>query len=236
MGTVGGRSSIAFRHTVLQHIASEKRELSMTKMASIKFDERGNNTEGVDTAAQAMDSTHSHGHCYDLVEDSLSSMINERMPIPRRDNYATSYSPTLGSPFRLYSLAGRKEPMNDGLDDDTPQQGERESELTSINEVGDWQRKSPSSFFLFGGESNDHDTVNSISMTKLFVQSLYESISVRLLGGEAKSPALVENETDYRTTTYLQLLDMYGDDLSDNEDEELAKDDWLEYVDAQQRG
>ena len=93
----------------------------MTKIASIKFGERGNNTEGVDTTVQAMDSTHSHGHCCDLVEDSLSSMIHERMPIPRHDNYAASYLPTLGSPFRLYSLTGRKESMNDGLDDNTHQ-------------------------------------------------------------------------------------------------------------------
>lgn len=243
MGTAGSaRSSIAFRHTVIREnvlpaIESTKKELGIAKIASIEHhDKRGSNTEEDDTGVHAMESTHSHGHCYDLVEDSLSSMIHERMPIPRHDNYAESYSPTLGGPLRLYSPTGRKEPINDGLDDDTHQQDERESELTSIYEVGDWQRKSPSSFFLFGGESNGHGMGNSFGMTKLFIRSLHESFSERLLGGEAKPPALVENETDRRTTTYLQLLDMYGDDLSSDEDEELAMDDWLEYVDAQQRG
>jgi len=229
---VGPRSSVAFRHTVLKEnvlpsiAARRKPFLGITNSASIQVDKH-EHMEKDDTGVHEMNSTHRHGHCYDLVEDSLLSMIHERMPTPRNDTVAESYSPTLGDHFRMYSSSGRKQPIDD-VDDSQQDESaaKHENELSFNHEAGDWQRRSPSSFFLFGDDSNGHNTSTSstFSMTGMFN---------RFLGNESKNTVSTEDASEEHrpTTTYLQLLDMYGEGNTNNKVDESAMDDWLEYVD-----
>ena len=55
---------------------------------------------------------------HDLVEDSVLSMIHERMPNPQNDEDDELYSPTLGGYFQTYSLSGRNQPMGNIIGDD----------------------------------------------------------------------------------------------------------------------
>ena len=70
-------------------------------------------------------------------------------------------------------------------------------------------------------------------MSGMFIQHVRDSINTQLLGSETKAQT---DSADDRPTTYLQLLDMYGQevDSDDNKEDDWAKDDWLEYVDQMQ--
>lgn len=225
MGVVGIRSSVAYRHTVilesvLPTIADKlPKKFGITKKEAI-------NQNANNLYAETYNSTQQHFHCYDLVEGSLLSMIHARMPSPRNDNNnAESYSPTLGEYFRMYSSSGRRQSsdvMGYGNQDENA--SSMENEYSFIHETSDWQRRSPSSFFLFGGDETSNSTP---SMTQVFIQQLKDSISDRLLGNEIK-----KDKTDDRrpTTSYLKLLDMYGIDNS-NQIADNTVDDWVEFVD-----
>lgn len=101
---------------------------------------------------------------------------------------------------------------------------EQENESMSPFDVGDWQRKSPSSFYLFGDGSS-----NSLNMSGLFIQQLKQSMNNRIKRSPGHVPVGDVSE-ERPVVTYLQLLDMYGNE-DNREDEEQNKDDWLEYVD-----
>lgn len=231
MGLVGSRSSVAFRHTVLREkvlptVAETNGIKKLGIRKSLPTQQRiGGGEEEVKPGVHAMNSTHSYSHCYDLVEDSLLSMIFERMPIPRKDDNMESYSPTMGGPFRMYSPSARSKPMD--IEDDMQHRDEsteQENESMSPFDVGDWQRKSPSSFYLFGDGSS-----NSLNMSGLFIQQLKQSMNNRIKRSPGHVPVGDVSE-ERPVVTYLQLLDMYGNE-DNREDEEQNKDDWLEYVD-----
>jgi len=229
-------------------------------MQSLKFDalrandidRDGDDNVNVDdddnNSVRVMNSTHRHGHCYDLLEDSLLSMIHERMPSPRTDSYAESYSPTLGRYFRMYSHSGRniRKEQNESDDDAVLLMGQEAIELSPFHDMGDWQqRKSSSSFSLFGDDdaSNNGPTKNigsndSLNIGSMFLQHVKQSISNRLLGGgddeifkrnettvkerANSSSSSSEEEWDRRPpTTYLQLFDMYGDAHDASSDDEV---------------
>jgi hypothetical protein len=231
MGLVGSRSSVAFRHTVLREkvlptVAETNgiKKLGIRKKLSTQ-EQIGGEEEEVKLGVHAMNSTHTHSHCYDLVEDSLLSMIFERMPIPRKDDNMESYSPTMGGPFRMYSPSARSKPM--AIEDDMlhhDESTEQENESMSPFDVGDWQRKSPSSFYLFGDGSS-----NSLNMSGLLIQQLKQSMNNRIKRSPGHAP-MGDVSEERPVVTYLQLLDMYGNE-DNREDEEQNKDDWLEYVD-----
>ena len=243
MGVANNRSSVAFRHTVLREnilpVVAEKSQKTIRldrSLTSSSYQQLDNKMDDAKTATgvHEMNSTNKHGHCYDLVEDSLLSMIHERMPISRTGNEADFYSITLGRYLSVYDFSGAKRKQH--LDDNMQQNESsgtigHEHELSSIHEASDWQRKSsPSSVFLFGDESN---ATNSTSMSGMFIQHVRDSINTQLLGSETKAQT---DSADDRPTTYLQLLDMYGQevDSDDNKEDDWAKDDWLEYVDQMQ--
>ena len=162
------------------------------------------------------------------------SMIHERMPAPRKDSVAAAYSPTLGGHFRMYSPFQRNQPIDLGEEEEEIQLDERASaQVSPFHDVGDWQRKSsPSSFFLFGDESNVGG-----SMTGMFFRHARESLSSQIFGGNAiaKDEAAVgdaKEEADRTAPNYLQLLDMYGDENGkEKEEDDDPYDDWLEYID-----
>ena len=219
MGVVGTRSSVAHRHTVLRE--SVLPTIEGTRPTNFRIAKK----ESTKQSTNWYDTTQQHFHCYDLVEGSLLSMIHERMPNPRNDCNAESYSPTLGEYYRMYSSSGRKQATNvigDG------HQVENESEMENqfaFTQASDWHRRSPSSYFLFGDEFNGS---NTSSMTRIFIQHVKDSISDRLFGGNE----IKQDKTgDHRpTTSYLKLLDMYGVD-NNRQDEDTTVDDWLDFVD-----
>lgn len=237
MGVANSRSSVAFRHTVLREnilpVVAEKsqKKIRLDSITSSSYQQLDNKMDDAETATgvHEMNYTNKHGHCYDLVEDSLLSMIHERMPISRTANEADFYSITLGRYLSVYDFSGakRKQHLDDNmqLSESSGTIG-HEHELSSIHEASDWQRKSsPSSVFLFGDESN---ATNSTSMSGMFIQHVRDSFL-----SETKAQT---DPADDRPTTYLQLLDMYGQevDSDDNKEDDWAKDDWLEYVDQMQ--
>ena len=222
---------------------------------------------GSRSAFDEMNSTEIHGHCFDLVEDALLSMIHERMPPPpRKDGFDECYSPTLGGYFQMYSRS-RRHNLNwngdgwhgyghswgDGNGNcnearELEKYGNRfMSKLPSSihSEERDWRRMSPSSYFLFGS-SHDGQLVNNnddfFGFSKMMMQQIKDSIrhslSERILGQTKKRNVLErmdEKEPSRPTTTYLQLLDMYGEDHHSKEKaEEEPLDDWLGYVDRTQ--
>ncbi|KAL7542729.1 hypothetical protein ACHAXR_012262 [Thalassiosira sp. AJA248-18] len=233
MGLVGARSSVAFRHTVLREnvipATASSNKLGYTRSKAVQQTEEDANVEkDSSSGVHEMNSTHRRGDCYDLVEDSLLSMIHERMPRPRKDDRIESYSPTLGGHFRMYSQSGRNQRTK--IDDTQQDQStaDEENELPSFNEMGDWTPKSPSSFFLFGDDSHTTSTTT--------FQNMMESINNHIYGGGANNAATrtednVSEERYRPTTTYLQLLDMYGDEYGSEKMDEQAMDDWIEYVD-----
>ncbi len=219
LGMVGTRSSVAHRHTVLREcvlpiiVGCDSKKFGIAKKESTK-----------QNAFAETNSTQQHFHCYDLVEGSLLSMIHERIPSPRKENYA-EYSPTLGEYFRMHSYSGRKQSTESmGDEHQVGNASEVENEFSFIHEASNnWQRGSPSSFFLFGDRS-------STSTSRIFIQHLKDSISDRLLGNEIKKE---KTEKHRPTTSYLKLLDMYGIENSKLEvgDNISSIDDWLEFVD-----
>lgn len=245
-GVTGSRSSVAFRHTVLRENVMPA--ISLAGRAKFGIAKSASSASEASTSgAEEMNSTERHGHCYDLVEDSLLSMINERMPRSRYaendGTKAAAWSPTLGGYFRVYDPAGRNnaDAVADDMTIDQDESGEsEENDLSARHEASDWRRRSPSSFFLFGGDHN-----SSSSLTGIFLQHAKESINSRLFGDESKVAA---GRTDHEkpeeeqrpATDYLQLLDLYGDEMTAGnrrEEKEIsAVDDWVYYVDQMETG
>jgi hypothetical protein len=230
MGMVGPRSTVAFRHTVLREFVMPAIDANTrwTKMSS-SSDERRD--YAACTGAHEMNSTTRHVHCYDLVEDTLLSMIHERVPVRRNDDMAESYSPTLGGYFRLYSPSGRKRTAD--ITDDARRNAVVDGQENAIHEESGWLRKSPSSYFLFGDEPNNGaNASDSFGFLGTLMQSTRDYFGNRLLGDGTKISSPIEDEAgEHRpTTTYLQMLDIYGSDTK-KMDEDRAMADWLEYVD-----
>jgi hypothetical protein len=225
MGVVGPRSTVAFRHTVLrENVLPAIATMSKRKPLENRVDEAAKCT-----GAHEMNSTTRHNHCYDLVEDTLLSMLLERMPSRRNDDKAESYSPTLGGYFRMYSSSGRRQPID--FVDDSQRNESVAGQEDSIHEASGWLRRSPSSFFLFGDESNSANMSDSLSFTGTLLHGMKDSFfGYRLFGHETKISSPIEDKTgEHRpTTTYLHMLDMYGSETDKND--KIAAD-WLEYVD-----
>ena len=225
MGVVGPRSTVAFRHTVLrENVLPAIAAMSKRKPLENRVDEAAKCT-----VAHEMNSTTRHNHCYDLVEDTLLSMLLERMPSRRNDDKAESYSPTLGGYFRMYSSSGRRQPID--FVDDSQRNESVAGQEDSIHEASGWLRRSPSSFFLFGDESNSANMSDSLSFTGTLLHGMKDSFfGNRLFGHETKISSPIEDKTgEHRpTTTYLHMLDMYGSETDKND--KIAAD-WLEYVD-----
>ena len=251
-GVVGTRTSMAFRHTVLSEnilpLISSKtkndRSSSWKNKFGVEQKEDNNNNSG----AQEMNATERYGHCYDLVEDSLLSMIYERSISPRKDDKIHAYSPTMGGSFHLYSPSRRQQhkhrllqqqhdDMSDDEEDDTTARGGGGSALRRQDSNNWLQQTSPSSYFLFGDDnySNNKSLSSSSSnyysdgLFSLFVDYAKESIFGRDDNNDVEAASAttayqagavaVDNGSSSRPSDYLQLLDMYGDNHSDHENE-----------------
>lgn len=251
LGVVGARSSIAFRHTVLREnvlpVISMKRSNRSWKKFGDMFsfsseqqqsEDGTTDNNGNGGGAKEMNSTQRYGHCFDLVEDSLLSMIHERRITPRRDDNIHAYSPTMGAYFRMYSPSRRWQqkqrhvPLHHSLEGDDFFSG-RAMKRNDSFVANSWLQTSPSSYFLFGDESSTYNSTYSDGLLNLFVDYAKESIFGRndnAITTEAARAPVVGNPSNY-----LQLLDMYGDNHSDDGDrEEDELDDWLDYVDTMQ--
>ena len=232
----------------IQHQQLGKRHITDTQIKN------GDIHSASASGAQEMNLTDRHGHCYDLFEDSLLSMIYERMPSPRKEDHSETYSPTLGGPFRMYSIYERNKPptpekMNDEIKQEQQQQELKHyHDLLSSYEGRSWQTKSPSSFFLFGDgyyssptNGTSSRSSSTLNMTSMLFQNMMESIHTGIFGEEKRrnnaatattDAAAADRDDDYAaSTSYLELLDMYGDEHNGDEDHQQALDDWLEYVD-----
>lgn len=224
MGIVGPRSSVAFRHTVLRE--SVLPAIVMTRRKKI-LDNNDKNDAKI-TGEDEMDSTSKYDKCYDLVEDTLHAMIHERMPIQRSNDMAESYSPTMGEYFRMYSASRSLQPFDHGGDRlrNNDVDGKKEDEGSG------WLRKSPSSSFLFGDESmKSTSTSDALSLAGTLMQSMKYYFNDKLSDTESTpTPTIERGASEFRPTTYLQMLDMYSNEFKEKADER-AKADWLEYVD-----
>lgn len=235
------RTSVAFRHTVLrENILPTISEETSKKALGIenRLAKKKNRTTTASDGAydNIMNSIHKYGHCYDLVEDSLLSMIHERMPVSRNYNEADFYSITMGSYFPLYDGKSIGMMHHDRVS------RQKKPGLSSVHEASDWQRReSPSSLFLFGDDTiHNNNTMSGMIM---------EHIESWLVGtGDNKKDTQREESIEdaatgesYRRNAYLRLLDMYGQEFEDDissqkEDRDWAKDDWLDYVDQTSLG
>ena len=256
LGVVGARSSMAFRHTVLREnvlpVLSERKGRSWKKFgemsSKVEQQQQQPNEDGSSSnggGIHEMNSTQHHGHCFDLVEDSFLSMIHERSMPPRKDDRVHAYSPTMGGYFRMYSASGRQQqkqrpvPSQHSSDEDEIDAGYttmmRGNESLS-SQSGNWLQKSTSSYFLFGDDSSTTKSSYSDGMLSLFIDYAKETMFGRDDNNvTAATSAAVESGS--RPSTYLQLLDMYGDSHSEHvEKEEEPYDDWLDYVDTQSQG
>jgi hypothetical protein len=75
----------------------------------------------------------------------------------------------------------------------------------SIHEASGWLRRSPSSLFLFGDESNSANMSDSLSITGTLIHGMKDSFfGNRLFGHENKIASPIEYKTEERrpTTTY----------------------------------
>jgi len=154
----GGRTSIPFRYTVLKETVPNLRD------SGRKFTRSGNRKVSPVEKQSVIDHINEleiqHGHCYDLVEESFLSMINERMPRPRKDGIAECFSPTMGGYFGIYSFSRRNgvsvqrvRDIDDAMDDEEGERRADDKNSRRIREVADWRRMSPSSHFLFGDDN-----------------------------------------------------------------------------------
>lgn len=224
--SVTARSSIALRHTILRENVLPRIEERNNKELGLGKARPDRILDGEQpTAIESINEIERRGHCYDLVEDALLALVHERMPRPRRDGEAERYSPTLGGTFRMYSRQLRNEPPVDDTeridDDDVIRHDD-----AAFRRVGDWQRaSSPSSYFLFGDESASPPSL--LELTK-------ESISLRLLGLSDGGGTDARRE-ERPPGTYLELFDMYSDDVIDGKGEESdSYNDWVDFIDNQQ--
>ena len=232
---VGGRSTVAMRHTVLREnvlplLKSKKKKWSFKSLNQMKKER--------DNDGYEMNITQQHSHCYDLVEESLLAMMNERMPSPRRNTSMECFSPTLGGHFAMYS-SQRRNKLTDGLNDEHGLKDDGSASHSSMNDESGWLRmQSPSSYFLFGDDRSTStmkgSRKSSFETVGLTLQYAKEAMVDIILGNEKKKDELDERELrQTRPTTYLQLLDMYGNREIEKEEEQPTLDDWLDYVDAQ---
>ena len=256
-GVVGTRTSMAFRHTVLSEnilpLISSKtkngRSSSWKNKFGVEQKQDNNNNSGV----QEMNTTERYGHCYDLVEDSLLSMIYERSISPRKDDKIHAYSPTMGGSFHLYSPSRRQQHkhrllqqqqhdvMSDDEENDTTARGGGGNALRRQDSSNWLQQTSPSSYFLFGDDNYPNNKSSSSSnyysdgLFSLFVDYAKESIFGRddnndveaaaTTAYQAGAEAVGNGGSSSRPSDYLQLLDMYGDNHSDHENEYNHQDD-----------
>ena len=240
-GVVGTRSSMAFRHTVLREnvlpVLSEREGRSWKKfgeMSSKKQKQQKSENNRSGSGMDEMDSTQRYGHCFDLVEDSFLSMIHERAIAPRKDDSLHAFSPTMGGYFRMYSPAGRQQKSErvssqTSQDEDDIALGYAQND-SLVSQSGNWLRTSPSSYFLFGDENSNSKSGCSDGMLSLFIDYAKERIFGSDRNANVTAPAGMDDN-------YLQLMDMYGDNHSDDGEREVEPyDNWLDYVDANSQG
>jgi hypothetical protein len=164
--------------------------------------------------------TAKHFHCYDLVEEALLSLLHERQISSRNDTNVEAFSSTMGGMFALYS--NTKITTNPFESQEDEQQ--EISRDGSIQHEHGWYRMSPSSYFLFGED-------NAAVLTLNYIQSIKDAV-LNVMFNSGEDNATVGKKADMRpTTTYLQLLDMYGNGSTEEENEDDKLDDWVHYVD-----
>lgn len=217
VGVVGTRSSVAFRHTVLNEnilpvLKSKEKKWNITKQSS-----------SAEVEGKFID-TEKHFHCYDLVEEALLSLIHERQIGARKDSIAEAFSSTMGGHFSMYNTSKKEQiPFNDA--DEEEEQHTHVSKHSSMQTANGWLRSSPSSYFLFGEDNAAVSTLNYLQSGK---DAVVNFIFGRTEDGDRPSGS---SRDDLRpTTTYLQLLDMYGN-ANEEEVEDDSLDDWVNYVD-----
>ena len=242
-GIVSTRSSSALRHTILRENVlpvieeeNKKKKLGTAKKSSsiqqLKNHEDNTKRNG---RYEMKCLANQHVHCYDLVEDALTSMIHERMPSPRSNinRDADFYSITLGSYFSMYDTSNirrrRRRHIDDSIDYLQRPDNDIDEEKLST-QANDWQKESPSSVFLFGDEHVVQS--NNNTMSGYIYQYIKESINNQFAGNDKTIEGESQTEQTAPTTTYLQLLDMYSEvDVDDDDTQKDAKDDWLMHVD-----
>ncbi|KAL3797873.1 hypothetical protein HJC23_006911 [Cyclotella cryptica] len=229
LGVVGTRSSAAFRHTILKE----------NVMPSVRADERQWSIfieKSLDTSndkTNEFSSTKPYFHCYDLVEDAVLSLLHERQIGARKESAGDCFSPTLGGYFAMYSASKRNKPPFGKVGVDEKKENDTDSfsgQHSMHSDNAGWLRASPSSYFLFG---EDHAAVSMLN----FLQHARDVILTRLFGKtEGDADARTNEVGEQRpTTTYLRLLDMYGNATIDEQLEDDKVDDWLSYVDQTQK-
>jgi len=242
-GIVTTRSSLALRHTILRENIlpaieeenSKKKLGTAKKSSSIQQLKKNHEVNTKKNGRHEMKHlTNQYVHCYDLVEDALSSMIHERMPSPRSNinREADFYSITLGSYFAMYDTSNSKRRRRQHIDSidylQRPDNDMNDEEKLSA-QANDWQRESPSSVFLFGDEHVVQS--NNNTMSGYIYQYIKESINNQFAGNDKTIEGESQTEQTAPTTTYLQLLDMYSEVDVDDDTQKDAKDDWLMHVD-----
>jgi hypothetical protein len=218
LGLVGVRTSIPFRHTVLKENVLPVLKANEKKW-SVSMKERSNKSNN----ETSFNETEQHFHCYDLVEESILSLIHERHIGARKDSLASSFSSTMGGYFAMYNRSkGISNPFDDAGNDPEEHISTRRSLLQS--EGSGWLRMSPSSYFLFGEDNAAVSTIN-------YSQHAKDTV-ITLIFGRTEEGKEVESSMEEQrpTTTYLQLLDLYGN-ASEDEMKEDMLDDWVNYVD-----
>ncbi|KAL7517329.1 hypothetical protein ACHAWX_002259 [Stephanocyclus meneghinianus] len=229
LGVAGARSSAAFRHTVLKE----------NIMPSIRADEKQwsiSTRQSIDTSNNKTNefaSTEQYFHCYDLVEDAVLSLLHERQNSARKESAAECFSPTLGGYFAMYSVSKRNEASFGEIEVDEEKDHGRvafSGQHSTRSDDGSWLRTSPSSYFLFGEDNATISMLNYLQQAKDAIFSHFFG-NVEGDGHTGRSDVGVQRPT----TTYLQLLDMYGDVTSHDQLEYDKLDDWLNYVDQTQK-
>ncbi|KAL3777985.1 hypothetical protein ACHAWO_003191 [Cyclotella atomus] len=212
-GIVGERSSVPFRHTVLKENVLPQLQTQEKKWRISKEKEDNSNKKFTDTAK--------HFHCYDLVEESLLSLLHERQITSRNDTDVEAFSSTIGGIFTLYCSNTKTKTNPFELQEEEQQQISRHGAIPHEN---GWYRMSPSSYFLFGEDNAAVSTLN-------YLQSVKDAV-LNVIFDLGEGNVTVGKKEDSRpTTTYLQLLDMYGNSTTEEENEDDKLDDWVNYVD-----
>ena len=216
LGVVGIRSSIPFRHSVLKDYVLPALKVGK-KEWQLSSKEEKNSNEG--NSPGKFRETEQHFHCYDLLEESLLMLLHERHVEARKDSMVESFSPTMGGQFAMYS---RTKNMKTNLFDDSGEHNKSKSKrATMMHEGRGWlYNMSPSSYFLFEQDNTS------------YFQQVKDAMITILFGKVEESAQIGRNGVEQRpTTTYLQLLDMYGNLSIDEEIKDDKLDDWVNYVD-----
>ena len=216
LGVVGIRSSIPFRHSVLKDNVLPALEAGKKKLQPSTKEEK-NNTER--NGKGRFSETEQHFHCYDLVEEAVLTLLHERQVEARKDSIVESFSPTVGGQFAMYSRTKNGKMILFG---NSGEHNESKSKRGTLQHEGrGWlHNMSPSSYFLF---EQDNST---------YFQPVKDAIITVLFGKMEESSQIESNGTEQRpATTYLQLLDMYGNRSIDEDIKDDKLDDWVNYVD-----